>query len=147
MKKDFTIVRIIDGGIDNIKGIVNLFVGVPDGKYIVERSRYNKRSNQQNAYYWMILTDYIQPALYNEGWREIKDKEDAHAFVSNLFLKVKIVNEISGDTTERVKSTTELNKAQFNEYLEEIWQWAAEYLQITIPEPNQQLQFFDDETT
>ena len=85
-----------------------------------------------------MLTDYVQPALYSEGWREIKTKEDAHQFVADMFLKVKLINEETGEMRERIKSTTELTKEQFNVYLEEIWQWAAEYLSITIPAPNEQ---------
>lgn len=139
MKKDFAIITIKDGIIQNRKALKELFT-VKDGKYKVELSKINKRSLNQNSYYWLMLTEYVQPGLYDQGWSHIKSKEDAHEFVADLFLKVKVVNEETGEMKERIKSTTELSKTDFNVYLEEIWQWAAEYLTITIPSPNQQME-------
>lgn len=126
------------GHVQNRKPLTLLFQMLKDGKYKVEVSEINKRSLNQNAYYWLIITDYIQPALYAEGWEKIKTKEDAHEFVSDLFLKVKVWNEKTGEMKELPRSTTDLTKEEFNIYLNEIWQWAAEYLSINIPEPNQQ---------
>lgn len=129
-----------NGAITNRAAVRKFFDTLPDGATVLKaEKKKKKRSLSQNDYYWLILTDYIQPALYGEGWRDIKTKEDAHDFVKELFLKEKIVNEVSGDTRTRIKSTTELSTVQFNEYLEEIWQWSAEYLMIEIPAPNTQL--------
>lgn len=140
-----TIFHIRDGQITNKSVVRKMFEALQEGRYKLTVEKSNKRSLNQNDYYWMILTDYVQPALYSEGWREIKTKDDAHDFVRSLFLKVKIINEVTGDTIERIKSTTELTTVQFNEYLEEIWQWSSEYLSIAIPSPNEQLQFFNNE--
>jgi hypothetical protein len=89
------------------------------------------------------MTRYVQPGLYDAGWREIKTKEDAHEFVAKMFLKVKIRNEITDDVTEMVRSTTSLSKEDFNIYLEEIWQWSAQYLGVVIPEPNTQFTLYE----
>lgn len=136
--KNFCVIRISGGEIENKKAVRTLFETLKDGKWKLEASEINKRSLNQNAYYWLILTDYIQPALYSEGWGKIKTKEDAHEFVSDLFLKTKVWNEKTGEVKELPRSTTELTKEEFNIYLNEIWQWAAEYLSINVPEPNQQ---------
>jgi hypothetical protein len=40
---------------------------------------------------------------------------------------------------ERVQSSTELNKSQFADYIAGIQQFAAEYLNTYIPDPNQQM--------
>lgn len=119
------------------------FFGQLHGKYLIEAAKFNKRSNPQNSYYWLMLTMYVQPALYEAGWDNIKTKDDAHEFVAEMFLTVKMTNEKTGESKPRVRSTTELTKEEFNIYLEEIWRWAAEYLGITIPSPNEQLDMYE----
>lgn len=133
------IIKAIDGKPGSQKKIADLFAQLKDGTYKLEAKTFGKRSLNANAYYWMILTDYVQPALYDVGWREVKTKDDAHIFVTNLFLKTKMVNEQTWEETTRVKSTASLSVKEFGEYLEEIIQWAAEYLSIEIPPPAKQL--------
>jgi hypothetical protein len=137
--KAWCIIRSIDGKPASQKKIADLFAQLKDGMYKIEATTFGKRSLSANGYYWMILTDYVQPGLYDAGWREIKTKDDAHFFVSNIFLKERIVNENTGDEMVRIKSTASLSVKEFGEYLEEIIQWAAEYLSIAIPEPDKQL--------
>lgn len=139
MRKVSCIIHIRDGQIMNKSAVKKMFDELTDGRYLATVESKNKRSLPQNAYYWMILTDYIQPALYDLGWRSIKTKDDAHFFVADMFLKQKVVNEETGEVKERIKSTTELSTMEFNVYLSEIIEWAAEYLSISIPEPNSQL--------
>lgn len=55
-----------------------------------------------------------------------------------------MVNEETGEEKTRIRSTTELTKIEFNTYLEEIWQWAAEYLSITIPAPNERFVLYQE---
>lgn len=137
--KHFIITRIEDGVISNISKLVKLCAPLKDGTYEFSVKHISKRSNSQNAYYWAILTDYVQPALYDQGWNDIKTKDDAHFFVSDLFLKTRVVNEQTGEVKERIKSTTELSKEDFGVYLEEIWAWSAEYLGVAIPSPGESL--------
>lgn len=138
--KQSLFIQIRDGQVVNRSAVRKTFEALPDGRYLLDISQKKKRSNDQNAYYWAIMTDYIQPALYDLGWREIKNKEAAHDFCRDMFLKVKVVNEVTGDERMKTKSTTELSTTEFNEYLEEISQWSAEFLGITVPAPNEQLQ-------
>lgn len=140
MSKVWTILHKSDDPETNkraIKKLFDLWEELKTGKWSVEAKSITKRSLQANAYYWLILTEYVQPSLYECGWREIKTKEDAHHFVAKLFLRVKMINENTFEEIERVKSTTELTKEEFQIYLEEIRQWSAEYMQVYIPEPNE----------
>jgi hypothetical protein len=143
MAKHLCILNIRDRKITNPKAIKTLVESLRDGKWKVEISTLDTRSLDQNAYYWMMLSEYVQPGLYNAGWSDVKTKEDAHFFVGNLFLKVKMINEQTGDVMERIRSTTDLSKMEMNAYWEEIWQWAAEYLGITIPAPNEQFTLYE----
>lgn len=147
MAKYLCILSISESKIQNPKAVRTLIDSLKDGKYKLEITPVSDRSLNQNAYYWLMLTDWVQPALYEAGWSDIKNKEAAHEFVCSLFLKVKIINETSGETIERVRSTTELSKLEFNAYLEEIWRWAAEYLSIAIPAPNEQFVLYQENPT
>lgn len=144
MAKYLCILNLRDGKITNPKTIKTLVESLKDGKWKVEISTLDKRSLDQNSYYWLMLSDYVQPGLYEAGWSDIKTKEDAHIFVTKLFLTVKMVNEKTGEVTERVRSTTDLSKMEMSVYWEEIWQWSATYLGVVIPEPNQQFTLYEE---
>lgn len=138
MSKHTVFIQMDSGKLINPKPLKTILSSLQDGKYKVDISTMNIRSLNQNSYYWLIITDYVQPALYNLGWSDIKTKEAAHEFVADLFLKQKQINEQTFEQKTRTRSTTELTKEEFNIYLEEIWRWAAEYLSISIPAPNEQ---------
>lgn len=143
MSSPFCIVTIESGKIANLTAFTKMLWELRDGRYEIKPKSLTKRSLSANGYYWLILTDYVQPGLYNAGWDTIKTKEAAHEFVAGMLLKVKLVNEKTGDITERVRSTTELTKEEFSTYLEEIWRWSSEYLGVAIPEPNQQFVLYE----
>ena len=123
----------------NTKKVWDYLNTLKDGcKYKITISKADKRSLQQNNYYWEILDEYVQPLLYELGWEHVKNKEAAHEFMCSLFLKVSDVNIQTGEMKERIRSTTELTKLEFSAYLEDIWRWSAE-LGVDIPSPNEQL--------
>ena len=123
---------------NNTKVLWDYLRTLGNGKYKITISKADKRSLQQNNYYWEILDEYVQPLLYELGWEHVKNKEAAHEFMCSLFLKVSDVNIQTGEMKERIRSTTELTKIEFSTYLEEIWKWAAEF-GVVIPSPNEQL--------
>lgn len=92
------------------------------------------------------MQDFVLPGLRDAGWNHVKNKEDAHKFCKELFLRVVERNEKTGKETSRIKSTTELSKTEMMSYIEDIAQWSAEYLSIVIPPPNKdmELQFTED---
>ena len=81
----------------------------------------------------------VYEGLKAAGFDAVRHKEDAHEIMKSLFLKV--TEERNGVTIERVTSTTELTTIGFAEYLMHIFTWALDYLGITIPNPNEQLEF------
>lgn len=68
------------------------------------------------------------------GWNEFEDNDDAHELLKHRFLK-KIIPSNHGEAIEKIGSTTKLSTVEFNEYLEKIYAWASEYLNIYIPPP------------
>lgn len=112
---------------------------LPDGRYLLTIKSTKRRSSDQNDYYWGVVVPLVYDGLKGAGFDAVRNKEDAHEIMKSLFLKV--VEEKNGIKIERVGSTTELTTIGFSEYLLHIFTWALDYLNITIPEPNQQLEF------
>jgi hypothetical protein len=137
MKKDFAIVTIKDGIIQNRKALKDLFT-VKDGKYLVERSDANKRSNPQNRYYWGLVIPMIHNGIKEMG-TELTFLE-THEFLKARFNISDLVNEDTGETISLPLSTTRLNKSEFSDYVAKIQQFAAEFLNIIIPDPGQQME-------
>lgn len=97
-----------------------------------------KRSNNQNSYYWGIVIVLIKSALKNAG--NNLNANDVHDLLRLKFLKETIlIKEETGEVIERVKSTTELTTSQFMDYIAEIQQFAAEYFDVIIPDPNTEI--------
>ncbi|MBS1915702.1 MAG: hypothetical protein JST87_05455 [Bacteroidetes bacterium] len=99
---------------------------------------------QQNKYYWGCLLPMVQEGLNHAGYNEVKTPEDAHEVLKHLFLKKKIVNQNTDETIEIAGSTQKLTTVQFNEFVDEVIRWAAAYLSIAIPLPNESLVMFAD---
>lgn len=97
-----------------------------------------KRSNNQNSYYWGIVIVLIKSALKDTG--NNLNTNDVHDLLRLKFLKETIsIKEETGEVIERVRSTTELTTSQFMDYIAEIQQFAAEYFDLIIPDPNTEI--------
>lgn len=87
-----------------------------------------------------MVLPLIKDALHDIGYNDIRDKDDVHILLRQMFLKRRIVNENTGEIIgELSRSTTDLTVKEFGEYLDRITQWCAEYLSIDLPQPNSQL--------
>jgi hypothetical protein len=64
-------------------------------------------------------------------------KEQTHEMLKYRFLKREFITS-DGDILQIIGSTTELSTKEFNEYIESIQIWSAEYLNVNIPDPNEQ---------
>ncbi len=103
--------------------ILNVFNGKPIE--IVFRKIRTPRSGQQNKYYWGVVIKIIADEL---GYGQ----DDAHYALRAKFL-------MSGEPNKLMVpiSTTDLSTVQFETYMSDIRQWAAEFLNINIPEPGE----------
>lgn len=96
-----------------------------------------RRSNAQNAYYWGVVVAMVKEGLRVMG-HKVSD-EDTHAFLKDRF-NGKDVASIDGEYIGKIGGSTKLmNKAEFMEYLAAIQQFAAQYLGVVIPDPNEQM--------
>lgn len=106
---------------------------------VIEVRQSRKRSNQQNRYYWGAMLPIVRDGMKQLG--VVVSIEQAHELLKFRFLKSEYVT-TDGEVIETIKSTTELSPAEFNEYIERVQQWSAEYLHIDIPDPNKQTTLF-----
>jgi hypothetical protein len=139
------ILYIKDDAITNKPVVRKNFTQLRDGKYLVTIKSIKKRSLKQNAYYWSVCVPMVLQGLRDVGYNDVKTNEDAHEVMKRLFLQKKFTNEKTGEEITLAGNSSDLKTVEFNTYLEDIWQWAAEYLNIQIPQPNEQLIMFNGE--
>lgn len=127
----------IKQGVASRKKIEQYEKGLPDGvyRYIIEKT--NKRSTPQNRYYFGIVVPMIRAGFIDLGHELTKD--ETHEFLKARFNSKQVVNEDTGEAIEIPQSTTRLSKTDFMEYIEKIQRFAATYLNMVIPDPNEQL--------
>lgn len=99
-----------------------------------------KRSLPQNAYYWGVVVKEIQLRMRELG--NDVDCDTVHEFLKLKFNPERVVVPETAEVIEMGKTTTELNKDEFTEYIEQIKQWASVTLGIYIPDAGQQTEMF-----
>jgi hypothetical protein len=97
-----------------------------------------KRSEQQNKYYWGVVVELIRLAI-NEINGENFTAENIHDFLKERFLEGFEIHAATGELLNIRKSTTDNTTTKQEEYHEQCRQFAAEYLNIEIPLPNEKL--------
>lgn len=140
MKKVWTILHKESGEIANKKAVRELFDQLKDGKYLIEITDKNKRSNPQNAYYWAAVIPLVQQGIKDLGTEVTK--EETHEFLKSKFNFLEIVNTETAQCERIPRSTTALSKSEFSEYVAKIQQFAAEFLNTVIPDPGQVLELY-----
>lgn len=96
------------------------------------------RSDVQNAYYWGVVVAMISERLRELG-HEV-DRDLTHEFLKGRFLYSELTDPNTGEVMRIPKKTSELATSEFMDYLEHVKQFAAETLDIYIPDPNEQLE-------
>jgi len=95
---------------------------------ITVRPETKSRTNEQNRYLWGVVYKYISEEIGYEP-------EQVHELMKFKFLKIEIL--VKGNPETVIRSTTDLSTEEFNQYVERIVRWAAEFLSVSIPEPNE----------
>lgn len=91
---------------------------------LVARKARKPRSNNQNSYYWGVVLSLI----YDHTGHTPEELHEA--------FKWKFLKRFNSDGLEFAKSTTELTTGEMMEYVENIKKFAAEELDIVIPDPD-----------
>lgn len=138
------IIQISKRKIVNTNRVKQVFADLKDGKYLIKITSIRKRSINQNSYYWACVVPLVKEGLVNAGYDEIKTDEEVHEIMKHLFLKRQVVSKKDGNVIEISSSTSDLTSLEFGNYLEEIYKWSSEYLNIYIPPPSQPIPLYND---
>jgi len=112
---------------------INIIKGLRGPHYFDTRKCIGNRTTPQNNYYWGCVLIHVTKGLNNQ-WGEQLTDDEVHEILRKKFLSTPIVNKETGEVVgERTRSTASLNKEEFSHYLEQIFKFAAEYLNIQIP--------------
>ena len=118
---------VYNGGLKfDRRSSVDEYIGTLIGQRVevIIRKPRTKRSDVQNSYYWGVVIELLSKEL---GY----DKDEMHEILKYKFLQSNAMG------MPYIKSTTKLSTGEFEEYLSKIKQWAAEFLHIVIPDPNE----------
>ncbi|HAH22542.1 MAG TPA: hypothetical protein DCL77_02040 [Prolixibacteraceae bacterium] len=114
----------------------------------------SKRSGDQNRYYFGVIVRMVYDRLIDLGYQtcdlvQRQDEfsqnltlEDVHEFLKQQFNRSTLFSEATGEILGSVGASTKtLATVDFIAYTERIKQWAAEHLDIDIPEPDASLKY------
>lgn len=101
------------------------------------KKKKRRRSGQLNRYYWGVVVALIQEGMVTLG--NDVSRNDVHYYLKYRFNYKELVNIGTGEVLQIPDSTTDLSNTEFMEYMEKCKQFAAEFLNVVIPEPLEQL--------
>lgn len=124
---------VSSGVIRNREECNKALLGLKDGPYLVTVKAISRRSLSLNAYYWVAVLPAALRGFQDAGYDELTESEEIHEFFKRRFLTRSIVSKKTGEIMETILSTTMLNNEEFNNYLDQIGRFCAEYLSTYIP--------------
>lgn len=114
-------------------------------EFVVRRKK-RIRSTEQNAYYWGVVVPYIVRGFIDLG-NDLQEGShpDAmlvHEYLKQRFIPGKQVADAHGEAHNLPPTTTILGTAEMADYITHCQQFAAEFLNVTIPEAGEQTELF-----
>lgn len=109
---------------------------------VIFRKLKKHRSSEQNRYYWGVVVPIVTDAFHDLGNPVTSSSPDdlqlTHEFLKRRFLQPIQVADANGEAHTLGYTTTNLSTSQMMDYIAQIQQFAAEYLNTVIPDPNEQ---------
>ena len=97
-----------------------------------------KRSLQQNAYLHLLFTIFTD--ALNDLGNDFR-MEEVKAICKTKFCTIDVINIDSGEVIgQRIKGTSEMNKMEMVDFIDNVIRWAASYFHIVLPYPIEQLE-------
>lgn len=111
-------------------------IGAMVGDYrVVIKPKRMTRSQRQNAYYFGTAVSMFAEYLNAQG--EAVTVLEAHHLIASKFLRKTVIDPATerplGDT---IRSTTDLDTAEFAAFMDETIAWLADQFNIIVPDPN-----------
>ena len=123
-------------GLFDLKPVYDYIRAKADGVFMVEVKRKRKlRSDDQNGWLWGCIYPMLLDAMIAEGW-EFTSAEQLHEFFKAQMVADKVINKHTGEIVEFPGSTASMDTVTFSTYCEKLRDYAREYLNIEIPDPD-----------
>ena len=134
--------NVVNGNIKRNREQIKQAIASFEGKEIIitiDKAK-KTRSNNQNNFYWGVCIPLIQSGL-KDATGEFFGNDNIHY---DMLLKMfaptfDVVNVHNGLVMSRQISSSEMTTTQFCEYIMEVQKWASEFLNINIPDPNEEI--------
>lgn len=124
-------------GLFDLKLIYGFFRAAKDGQYSVTMERVRRVNTcEQKGYLWGCVYPLVLDALLDAGWDCFTDVNQVHTFCLNKFTSEQAVNYHTGEVITFPKSTAVMDTVQMSTYTDKIRDWAREYLNTEIPDPD-----------
>ena len=137
--------------VEKVNGLFNLnklyvwFVQALDGIYLVEVKKVRKpRSNDQNGWLWGCIYPLMLDAMVDAGW-EFTNTEQLHEFFKAQMTADEVVNRETGEIVKFPSSTSSMSTVDFSAYCEKLREYARDYLNVEIPDPDKYWRLREDE--
>jgi hypothetical protein len=136
-----SIKQVVDLSDQGTKRMLINAIRALEGPHRVEIVRYRpRRSDRQNSFYWPAFCEPFAEWLSEQQGKRV-DPEEAHEIFKRTFLEVSVVDEDGvvmfdhrGDPLQRVRSTQELDTAEFAEYLDNCAQLMVDLCGLAPPD-------------
>lgn len=133
--KKFFLKKSEEQGADELNTLCSIWQSLKEGEYQIEIKRKRKpRSNEQNAWLWGCIYPLLLDGLIDLGW-EFTDVEQVHEFFKVQMTNDRVINKDTGEIVEFPSSTAKMDTIAFSTYTDRLRQYAKEYLNIDIPDP------------
>lgn len=124
------------GGYFSLRNLQAFFNVAPDGSYMLDVKRCRRgRTLNQNEWLWGAVYPVLLDGLLAQGW-EFTSVEQVHEFFKKMMAHDQVVNYHTGEIVEIPRSTATMDTLQFSAYIDQLREWAEEFLGVTIPEPD-----------
>jgi hypothetical protein len=125
-----------NGGLFDLKPIYTYFRSAMDGVYIVGITKSRRgRTNNQNEWLWGCVYPLLLEGLLDAGW-EFTTVEQVHEYFKSMLASAVVVNRDTGEVVEIPQSTAQMDTVQFSSYVQKLRDYASEYLNVEIPDPD-----------
>lgn len=123
-------------GYFNLRTIIEFFRTASNGSYMLTITKQRRgRTLNQNDWLWGCVYPILLDGLLDAGW-EFTSVEQVHEFFKKQMAQDKVVNYSTGEIVEIPRSTATMDTQQFSMYIDALRDYAEEFLNVTIPEPN-----------
>ena len=102
----------------------------------------NYRSSEQNRYYWGVVVPLVCEGFRDAG-NDLQSSNPEHCqlihdYLKSRFLPARTVADANGEQHSLPPTTTALSTSEMMDYIAQVQQFAAEFLNVNIPDPGEQ---------